>query len=85
MLYREFIPVTLKCMDDNGSLTSSTERISFSVILKRLLMQVRQLRVLLTTAKRNELDVYGYLLYLLTVLPKWDSEPTDSQPGQIMP
>ena len=40
---------------------------------------------IIETAKRNELDVYGYLLYLLTVLPKWGSKPTDTQLGQVMP
>lgn len=26
---------------------------------------------IIETAKRNLLDVYGYLLYLLSVLPEW--------------
>ena len=40
---------------------------------------------IIETAKRNNLDVYGYLLYLLTVLPKWGSEPTDGQISSVMP
>ena len=36
---------------------------------------------IIETAKRNVLDVYGYHLYLLTVLP----EPTDEQIDLIMP
>ena len=39
---------------------------------------------IIETAKRNELDVYGYLLYLLTVLPKW-VDPTDAQIKSVMP
>ena len=40
---------------------------------------------IIETAKRNCLDVYGYLLYLLTVLPKWGSTPTDAQLKSVMP
>ena len=40
---------------------------------------------IIETAKRNELDVYGYLLYLLTVLPEWGSEPSDEQIDSAMP
>ena len=40
---------------------------------------------IIETAKRNVLDVYGYLLYLLTVLPEWGPEPTDEQIDSIMP
>ena len=40
---------------------------------------------IIETAKRNDLDVYGYLLYLLTVLPKWGHEPTDEQIDSVMP
>ena len=40
---------------------------------------------IIETAKRNELDVYGYLLYLLTVLPKWGADPTDAQIKSVMP
>ena len=39
---------------------------------------------IIETAKRNELDIYGYLLYLLTVLPKW-VDPTDAQIKSVMP
>ncbi|MCR5022122.1 transposase domain-containing protein [Ruminococcus sp.] len=34
---------------------------------------------IIETAKRNNLDVYGYLLYLLTVLPEWGKNPTEEQ------
>lgn len=37
------------------------------------------------TAKHNELDVYGYLLYLLTVLPKWCKDLTEAQLKSVMP
>ena len=40
---------------------------------------------IIETAKRNDLDVYGYLLYLLTVLPEWGSELTDEQIDSVMP
>ena len=40
---------------------------------------------IIETAKRNELDVYGYLLYLLTVLPKWGKDPTEAQLKSVMP
>ena len=40
---------------------------------------------IIKTAKRNCLDVYGYLLYLLTVLPKWGAAPTDEQLKSVMP
>jgi hypothetical protein len=40
---------------------------------------------IIETAKRNEIDVYGYLLYLLTVLPEWGSEPSDEQIDSAMP
>lgn len=36
-------------------------------------------------AKRNKLDVYGYLTYLLTVLPEWGRNPTDEQLESVMP
>ena len=39
---------------------------------------------IIETAKRNELDVYGYLLYLLTVLPKWGADPTETQLKSVM-
>ena len=34
---------------------------------------------IIETAKRNNLDVYGYLLYLLTVLPEMGTDPTEDQ------
>ena len=37
------------------------------------------------TAKRNDLDVYGYLLYLLTILPEWGHSPSEEQIDSIMP
>ena len=40
---------------------------------------------IIETAKRNDLDVYGYLLYLLTALPEWGTEPTDEQIDSVMP
>jgi hypothetical protein len=40
---------------------------------------------IIETDTRNELDVYGYLLYLLTVLPKWGAAPTDNQLKSVMP
>jgi len=40
---------------------------------------------IIETAKRNRLDVYGYLLHLLTVLPEWGVPPTDEQIKSVMP
>ncbi|MGN0575093.1 MAG: hypothetical protein ACI4J2_03595 [Ruminococcus sp.] len=46
-------------------------------------MRVRELATLYYSIKyvikqfHNELDVYGYLLYLLTILPKWGENPSD--------
>ena len=40
---------------------------------------------IIETAKRNDLDVYGYLLYLLTVLPEWGNELSDEQINSAMP
>ena len=40
---------------------------------------------IIETAKRNGLDVYGYLLYLLTKLPEWGNAPTDEQIDSVMP
>lgn len=37
------------------------------------------------TAKRNNLDVYGYLFYLLTVMPEWGKNPTNKQLDSVMP
>ena len=40
---------------------------------------------IIETAKRNDLDVYGYLLYLLTVLPEMGTDPTEDQIKSVMP
>lgn len=40
---------------------------------------------IIETAKRNQLDVYGYLLYLLTVLPQWRKTPDEKQLAAVMP
>lgn len=40
---------------------------------------------IIETAKRNGLDVYGYLLYLMTVLPEWGDVPTEEQIKSVMP
>ena len=40
---------------------------------------------IIETAKRNKLDVYGYLMHLLTVLPEWGKNPTDEQLESVMP
>ena len=40
---------------------------------------------IIETAKRNILDVYGYLIYLLTILPKWGKNPTEAQLKSVMP
>ena len=45
---------------------------------------VREL-LLFETAQRNNLDVYGYLTHLLTVLPEWGRNPTDEQLESVMP
>ena len=37
------------------------------------------------TAKRNGLNVFGYLSYLMLVLPSWKSLPLDEQLDSIMP
>lgn len=37
------------------------------------------------TARMNNLDVYGYLLHLLTELPKFGNQPTDKQLESVMP
>ena len=40
---------------------------------------------IIETAKRNGLDVYGYLLHLLTELPKLGECPTDNLLDSLMP
>ena len=40
---------------------------------------------IIETAKRNNLDIYGYLLYLLTVLPEMGNNPTEDQIKSVMP
>ena len=40
---------------------------------------------IIETAKSNNLDVYGYLLYLLTVLPEMGNNPTEDQIKSVMP
>ena len=40
---------------------------------------------IIETAKRNNLDVYGYLLYLLTILPELGNDPTETQLEAVMP
>ena len=40
---------------------------------------------IIETAKRNTLDVYGYLLYLLTILPEAGNDPTETQLEAVMP
>lgn len=40
---------------------------------------------IIETAKRNQLDVYGYLMHLLTVLPEWGENPTNAQIESVMP
>ena len=40
---------------------------------------------IIETAKRNNLDVYGYLLYLLTALPGMGTDPTADQIKSVMP
>ncbi|MBP5310342.1 MAG: transposase [Lachnospiraceae bacterium] len=40
---------------------------------------------IIETAKRNNLDVYGYLFYLLTVMPEWGKNPTNKQLDSVMP
>ena len=37
------------------------------------------------TAKRNGLNVFGYLSYLMLVLPSWGKTPSDEQLDSIMP
>lgn len=39
---------------------------------------------IIETAKRNNLDVYGYLLYLLTVLPEMGANTTEDQIKSVM-
>ena len=40
---------------------------------------------IIETARMNNLDVYGYLLHLLTELPKFGNQPTDKQLESVMP
>lgn len=40
---------------------------------------------IIETAKRNNLDVYGYLYYLLCRLPEFGNNPSDSQLDSLMP
>lgn len=40
---------------------------------------------IIETAKSNNLDVYGYLFYLLTLMPEWDKNPTQIQLDSVMP
>ena len=37
------------------------------------------------TAKRNGLNPFGYLLFLLQELPKLGDKPTDEQRNQLLP
>ena len=37
------------------------------------------------TAKRNGLNVFGYLSYLMLVLPSWGKTPSEEQLDSIMP
>lgn len=40
---------------------------------------------LIETAKRNGLDVYGYLMYLLTALPALGKEPSEESLIPLLP
>ena len=40
---------------------------------------------IIESAKLNNLDVYGYLLHLLTELPNLGEYPTDEQLDNLMP
>lgn len=40
---------------------------------------------IIETAKRNNLDVCGYLTHLLTVMPEWGRNHTDEQLESVMP
>ena len=40
---------------------------------------------IIEAVKRNQLDVYGYLLHLLPVLPEWGENPVDAQIESVMP
>ena len=40
---------------------------------------------IIETAKMNDLDVFGYLNYLLTELPKLGTEPADEQLAYVLP
>lgn len=40
---------------------------------------------MIQSAKMNNLDVYGYLLHLLTVLPKFGEHPSTEQISSVMP
>ena len=40
---------------------------------------------IIETAKRNSLDVYGYLFYLLTLMPEWGKNPTEILLDTVMP
>lgn len=40
---------------------------------------------IIETAKMNNLDVYGYLLFLLTELPKFGGNPTEEQIESVLP
>ena len=40
---------------------------------------------IIETAKRNGLDVYGYLLYLLTVLPALGKDPSEESLIPLLP
>lgn len=40
---------------------------------------------MIETAKLNNLNVYGYLIYLLNMLPQYGKEPTDDQLNKLMP
>ncbi len=40
---------------------------------------------IIETAKRNNLDVYGYLLYLLTTLPALGKNPSEESVLKLLP
>ena len=83
----EYYRKVYKCKncDQNGiraNIVRKKDRCGLSARVQRL---QERLRCILETAKRNGLDVYGYLLYLMTVLPEWGDVPTEEQIKSVMP
>ena len=64
----------------------SFRTLRFLSILSHSFLSIKSgMGAVIETAKRNELNVFGYLSYLMLVLPSWGKTPSDEQLDSIMP